>query len=117
MNYISKKPEDIEFINVVFTDDPEDAQGVDCEVLDVIEIDGKDYALLLPEGEEDVYIYRFSIDEEGEPVLDSVEDDKEFERVSRIFEEWAENNDAYYDDEESCEHTHSDECDCGCNDK
>lgn len=61
----------------------EDGNEVNFEIIDVIEFEGKHYAILLPEEElEDESALVFKIDEEdGEDILREIEDDAEWERV------------------------------------
>ena len=58
-----------------------------------LEAGGKDYIALLPlegvEAEEgDVFLYRFHVDENGDPELENIESDEEYEIVSDAFDEW-----------------------------
>lgn len=59
-----------------------------CDVLAIFSIDDEEveYIALLPQGKEDVLIYLFKEDEEGID-LENIEDDAEFERVSKYFME------------------------------
>lgn len=82
----------------------EDEEGHphEFDIYDVVEIDETRYALLIPvepeEGEEDTaYLFRFDIDEDGEEVLTSVEDDDEWDRVEAFLEE--RDADLYDDDD------------------
>jgi len=69
-------------------------EELECIVLTVYEIGEKSYISLLPIPEEDdmedgeVYIYRFLNDENGEPTLDNIEDDDEYEAAAEAFDEW-----------------------------
>ena len=81
----------------IITLELDDGQEVECSVLSIFPLEGKQYIALLPisgdEEEEDedsdseVYLYRYSEDENGEPILDNIEDDDEFEAVSDRFDE------------------------------
>lgn len=62
----------------------ENGQEVACDVLDIFEINGQGYIALLPEGEEDVFIYRFKEEEYG-PQLALIEEQEEFDLVSQTF--------------------------------
>ncbi|MGE5575725.1 MAG: DUF1292 domain-containing protein [Syntrophothermus sp.] len=71
-------------------------------VLDVVEVSGNRYAVLLPEEEKDedeasAVIFRIETDAEGEDVLVDIEDDDEFDRVVKVLDEMAE---AEEDDDE-----------------
>jgi len=79
--------------NIILTD--EDGVDHEFEVLDIIEVDGSEYAILFPteevEGEEkeedEAIILKIEQDENGEEVLTEIEDDEEWERVADAYEE------------------------------
>ena len=61
-------------------------------MLTIFEAGEREYIALLPmEGadaeEGEVYLYRYSETEDGEPVLDNIEDDDEYEIVADAFDE------------------------------
>ena len=68
-------------------------EEIECAVIGIYEVDGKNYiALLPPEDTEDgaqgmVYLYRFIETEDGEPTLENIVDDDEFEAASEGFDE------------------------------
>lgn len=68
-----------------------DEEGVehDFTVIDIIEVDGSEYAILLPVDEEgnEAIILKFTQDEEGNELLVDIEDDEEWEKVSDAWEE------------------------------
>lgn len=79
----------------------EDDSEVECQVLTIFEVEGQDYVVLLPvdstEDEEgEIYIYRYFEDEEGNPGLDNIETEEEFEMVSEVFDQLVE--DGEYDE-------------------
>jgi len=85
--------------DVVVTLDLDDGTEVECEILTIFEVDGRDYIVLIPldadgnqNAEGEVFIYRYSEDEEGNPSLDNIEDDDEYEAVEDRFEEWVDEN-------------------------
>ena len=62
----------------------EDGIATQCEVYDVVEFEGKSYALLLPldEDDEDAELIVLEYIEEGdECYFQSIDDEKEFDRV------------------------------------
>ena len=69
-------------------------EELECAVLTVYEVEGQEYIALLPldeeEGDDDgqVFLYRFSEEVPGEPVLENIEDDDEYERAADKFDEW-----------------------------
>ena len=70
----------------------DDGSEVECIVLTIFEAGNKDYIALLPtevaESEEgEVYLYRYSENENGEPELENIEDDDEYEIVADAFDE------------------------------
>lgn len=75
-------------------------EELECAVLTIFEAEGREYIALLPldeNGDNDdgqVYLYRF-IDngEDEEPGLENIDDDEEFELVSRAFTEWMDEQD------------------------
>lgn len=72
---------------IEITDD--DGTVIKCELYDIIEFEGKQYALLVEAGTEEeepeVVLMRYS--EEGEEVFfETIDDDKEFEKVQEYIE-------------------------------
>ena len=67
---------------------------LECAVLTIYSVDDKEYIALLPldedgENEEgDVFIYRYIETEDGEPTLENIEDDDEYEAAADAFDEW-----------------------------
>lgn len=84
---------------IVLTD--EDGNEHEFTIVQVIKVDEKDYAILLPlHGEEDAdeaVILRID-QEEGEDVLVEIENEEEFERVAEAWEEILDEED--YDEAE-----------------
>lgn len=77
------------FVTLTLDDDTE----VECIVITIFEAAGKDYIALLPiedenEDEGEVYLYRYSEDTEGNPILENIESDDEYEVVADRFDEW-----------------------------
>ena len=68
-------------------------EELECVVLTIYEAGGREYIALLPieddeENEEgDVFIYRYT-EVDGEPTLDNIEDDDEYEVAADAFVEW-----------------------------
>lgn len=70
----------------------DDGSEVECVVLTIFEAGDRDYIALLPtEGAEadegEVYLYRYVEDADGNPSLDNIEDDDEYEVVADAFDE------------------------------
>lgn len=77
---------------VLVTLELEDGSSVECVVLTLFEVRGKEYAALMPKDEEDeedpeVVFYRYVEDENEEGLLESIEDDEEYEIVEDAFDE------------------------------
>ena len=82
-NNIDNEDEEL-FVTITLEDDSE----IECEVLTIFEVEGQDYiALLHDNGEEDgeIFIYRYFEDEDGEPGLDNIETQEEFDMVSEVY--------------------------------
>ena len=74
--------------------DLDDNTQVECRILTIFEVDEQDYIALLPLEENgepneagEVFIYRYSEDEEGNPSLDNIASDDEYEAVADRFDE------------------------------
>ncbi len=62
----------------------------DFTVIDILEMDGSEYAILLPvddEESDEAIILKFARDEEGNEILVDIEDDEEWEKVADTWEE------------------------------
>lgn len=85
---------------VTIVDD--EGNEVNCLVLAVLEHEGEEYALLgrmdqleADDGEEvEVFVFRQLIDEEGQQVFESIEDEETYEAVRREFSTIMEQDDA-----------------------
>lgn len=69
-----------------------DGKTIECTVLMIFEAgnDDREYIAVMPEGGDDdseVYLYRYEEDENGEPKLDNIESDEEYDIVSEAFDE------------------------------
>lgn len=72
----------------------DNGQEVESRVLTIFEAGDQDYIALLPLDEQgndnaegEVYIYRYFEDEEGNPSLENIDSDEEYEIVSDRFDE------------------------------
>ena len=76
-----------ETITLEFDDNTE----IECDVIEVFEMEGQEYIALVPTSERDaeeaeVYFYRYS--EDGEEVkLDDIETDEEWNDVAELFDQ------------------------------
>ena len=89
-NQINNLEDDDMFVTL----DLDDGSSVECQILTIFEADGRDYIALLPLDENgddnedgEVFIYRYSEDAEGNPSLENIEDEDEYEVVSDRFDE------------------------------
>ncbi len=71
----------------------DNGEKVECEILTIFPVGNQDYIALLPttgeyaeEGE--VFLYRYVETADGEPSLDNIMDDEEYEAVYDAFDEW-----------------------------
>ena len=86
-------PEETDGEEMTVTLTLDDGKELECVVLTIFPAGDKEYIALLPmeeEGDEDdgeVYLYRYSEDEDGMPNLENIEDDDEYEIVADAFDE------------------------------
>lgn len=65
----------------------EDGKEIECEIMGVFEVEGKEYIALLPnDGSEDIYLYGYREVNEDEFEMLDIEDDGEFEKVAAEFD-------------------------------
>ncbi len=92
----------------------EDGKEVELKLLDIVTVNDKDYALLLPKDEDiedeeaEVVLMRLK-KENDEYLFEVIDNDEEFDTVAKILSE---------DDECDCEggcSCNDNSCDCGCN--
>ncbi|MHB8157126.1 MAG: DUF1292 domain-containing protein [Desulfocucumaceae bacterium] len=67
----------------------ENGEEKDFTVIDILELEGSEYAILLPVDEEsdEAIILKFAEDVEGNEILVDIEDDEEWEKVADAWEE------------------------------
>ena len=86
----------------------DDGRDVECGIVAVFPVGERNYIALLPLNDEEaiegeVYLYRYDEDADGEPSIDNIEDDEEYEAVVDAFDELMdedEYNELLADDEE-----------------
>ncbi len=85
-------PEEDDMEDIRVTLSMEDDSEVECRILTIFECEDQDYIALLPlneNGEDcedgEVLLFRYFEDEEGEPSLENIEDEEEFEEISEVF--------------------------------
>ncbi len=88
--------EELQYVEVLW----EDGSVIKCEIYDVIDFEEKTYALLIPLGEEDedteVIVMEYVEDDEDNAHFQTIEDEKEFNRVC----DYVKSLEEEYEDEE-----------------
>ena len=95
---------EIEYEDEILILTDEDGKELNFALLSSLEYEGSEYRALIPVDEEgnetsDEYlILKIATDENGEQVLETIEDDEEFDRVADIFDDQL--SDVFYDEPE-----------------
>ena len=75
--------DDADFITLEF----DDGEEIECEIMGIFEMDGKEYIALVPDDDtDDVYIYGYLETSDEEFELVDIEDDEEFAKVVEEFD-------------------------------
>ena len=85
----------------------DDGSELTCEVIGSLEHGGKEYIAVLPEGEENFWIYEYRENEDDTLEIDNIDDEDLFAEIGKSFEELFSEEDG----EEHEEHVHSEDCD------
>ena len=87
---MTEHDENMEMDNVIVLID-ENGEEVEFEIIDMVQIDEEEYAILLPRTEDGVadeyMILKIGIDENGDEILSEIDDDDEWEMVANIYME------------------------------
>lgn len=91
--------------DILVTLEMDDGSTAECEILTIFEVNGQDYIALLPLEEEEqdedeesvIYLYRYQEDEDGNPSLENIADEAEYEAVEERFDELL--DEAEFDDD------------------
>lgn len=68
--------------------DLDDGSQLECQILTIFDVDNQNYIALVPvDNDEEVIFYRYFEDEEGNPALENIDSDDEFDAVSDRFDE------------------------------
>ena len=68
--------------------DLDDGSQLECQILSIFDVDNQNYIALVPvDNDEEVIFYRYFEDEEGNPSLENIDSDDEFDAVSDRFDE------------------------------
>ena len=80
--------------DILVTLDLDDGAQVECQILTIFSVGEQDYIALLPlddagepNDDGEVYIYRYAEDEDGNPSLDNIADDDEYDAAADRFDE------------------------------
>ena len=92
-NFPDDEYDDMEDLRVTLT--LEDNLEVECKILTIFDLEDQSYIVLMPEEDEEdddeeeteVFIYRYFEDEDGNPSLEDIEDEDEYDAVTDRFEE------------------------------
>ncbi len=93
-----------EFDNGTVTLTLEDDTEVECAIVSIFPAGDKEYIALLPLGGEEeqngeVFIYRYTEGTDGEPGLENIDDDEEYDMAADAFDEMLDSEE--YDEEVS----------------
>ena len=82
-----KKNPEVQEEAEVITLEFDDGLEVECEIMGIFEVEGKEYIALIPDDDsDDVYLYGYKEISEEEFELVDIDDDAEFEKVAAEFE-------------------------------
>ncbi len=80
--------------DVRVTLDLDEGASVECRILTIFTAGERDYIALIPQDENgednaegEIYLYRYAEDADGNPSLDNIETDEEYDLVSNAFSE------------------------------
>lgn len=81
--------------DVMVTVQLDDGREIECEILTIFEAGGREYIALEPveemlkddDEDEEIFLYRFHEDEDGNATLENIQSDEEYEIVSDRFDE------------------------------
>ncbi|HBT47646.1 MAG TPA: DUF1292 domain-containing protein [Peptococcaceae bacterium] len=73
----------------------EEGQEHEFLVVDILEVDDEEYAVLLPvlDGADEALVLKIGTDEEGREVLYAIEDEEEWKRVAQAWDELVDEED------------------------
>lgn len=77
----------------------EDGTELVCDILGTFDLEETSYIVLLPQGEEEIVIYKYNEESNEQITLTPIESDEELERVADVFYELYSDGDFEYDDD------------------
>ena len=88
MNNTNNEEEIFDPQEMFVTLDLYDGSQLECQILTIFDVDNQNYIALVPvDNDEEVIFYRYFEDEEGNPSLENIDSDDEFDAVSDRFDE------------------------------
>ena len=88
MNNTNNEEEIFDPQEMFVTLDLDDGSQLECQILTNFDVDNQNYIALVPvDNDEEVIFYRYFEDEEGNPSLENIDSDDEFDAVSDRFDE------------------------------
>lgn len=81
-------------------------EELECAIVGIFDVQDRQYIALLPLEDEtgEVYLYRYSEDDDAKPKLDNIESDEEYDLVSDAFDEFLDSmeyDELYYEEDEN----------------
>lgn len=87
-NNVNNEDEIFDPQEMFVTLDLDDGSQLECQILTIFDVDNQNYIALVPvDNDEEVIFYRYFEDEEGNPSLENIDSDDEFDAVSDRFDE------------------------------
>lgn len=88
MNNTNNEEEIFDPQEMFVTLDLDDGSQLECQILTIFDVDNQNYIALVPvDNDEEVIFYRYFEDKEGNPSLENIDSDDEFDAVSDRFDE------------------------------
>ena len=87
-NNVNNEDEIFDPQEMFVTLDLDDGSQLECQILTIFDVDNQNYIALVPvDNDDEVIFYRYFEDEEGNPSLENIDQDDEFDAVSDRFDE------------------------------
>ena len=87
-NNVNNEDEIFDPQEMFVTLDSDDGSQLECQILTIFDVDNQNYIALVPvDNDDEVIFYRYFEDEEGNPSLENIDHDDEFDAVSDRFDE------------------------------
>ena len=87
-NNVNNEDEIFDPQEMFVTLDLDDGSQLECQILTIFDVDNQNYIALVPvDNDDEVIFYRYLEDEEGNPSLENIDHDDEFDAVSDRFDE------------------------------